>query len=352
MATIQRKTQKSGAISYKAIIRKSGLRTITKTFRTKTLAHSWVTQVENSVNLRRALVSYADRILLGELIELFKEDWSGKSDGHASQLKFWTQELGHMKAIEIASVDIREKLDELKDGTMLRGDGKGKTAAVEGRRRPSTINKYRAALSSVYRFGMDKYGLPSNPVSGVKGETENNVRVRFLSDTERAALLDACMQSDWDKLNLIVVLAITTGARKSELLQLRWGDINFQTRTAQLHDTKNGEGRILTLPAPAINTLLPFREVGNGLVFPSLMKPSQPIVFKKHWERAIQTSGVKNFVFHDLRHTCASMLRMDGNSLENIAEVLGHRQLSVTMRYAHIDSSFKQQMTDKTFGVL
>ena len=88
---------------------------------------------------------------------------------------------------------------------------------------------------------MNRGYIKVNPAKLVSSLPENNERTRFLSEAERTSLFKACRDSHWDKLYLIVLLAITTGARKGELNKLRWNDIDFERRTAYVSNTKNGQ---------------------------------------------------------------------------------------------------------------
>ncbi len=102
----------------------------------------------------------------------------------------------------------------------------------------STINKYKKVASVVFNYGIREYGLPENPTRYIRSLPEKEGRTRFLSEAERTRLFKACRASHWDKLHLIVLLAITTGARKGELTKLRWNDIDFDRRTAYVSTTK------------------------------------------------------------------------------------------------------------------
>ena len=104
-----------------------------------------------------------------------------------------------------------------------------------------SINRYRSVVSVVFSYACREYDLPENPVRKIPSLPENNERIRFLSEAERTRLFKACRASKWDKLYLIVLLAITTGARKGEITKLRWNDIDFDRRTAYVATTKNGQ---------------------------------------------------------------------------------------------------------------
>lgn len=251
---------------------------------------------------------------------------------------------------------IRTTLENYANGKALRGNGvdaRGRAVLVHtGRKRSAgTVNRMRACLSSIFRYAIKTKGYTTdNPVRLVASLTENNKRTRFLSDDERKALVAACKASEWNKLYLLVLLALTTGARQGELLGLHWSDIDFTARTATLHHTKNGESRVLTFPPVAMTELTKFREVGAGLVFPSPTKWRRPFEFRKHWNKALVQAGIENFKFHDLRHSAASMLVMAGATLYETAMVLGHKSVQTTSRYAHLSVDHKQELTDRIMG--
>ena len=350
MGTITKVQTKTRGWNYRAFIRRKGCKPVTRTFSTKRSAENWIREVEGKAELRRAFVKQAHKVTLADVIDAHLANWQGKSDPPTFALNWWKNKIGKFPAIEVTPDHVRDYLNEFARGKCERGHGKGRRVQMNRPRANSTINRAKAALSSAFSYGMENLGLPSNPCRDVKQRKEDNVRVRFLTDRERERLLEACRTSAWDKLHLIVVLAITTGARRGELLSLRWPDINFRDRTAILHDTKNGKKRVLTLPAPAIKALLPFREVGNGYVFPSLRKPGIAYDFKKPWSEALKSAQIDDFTFHDLRHTHASYLAQNGATLLEIAEALGHSQIQVTMRYAHLCIDSKQKLNDRVFG--
>ena len=171
-------------------------------------------------------------------------------------------------------------------------------------------------------------------------------RVHFLSDVERERLLAACRQSEWPRLYLLVLMAMSTGMRKSEMLNLTWADIDFENCLAFLHDTKNGEPRVCPLPSATIGEMKQFRGIGPALVFPSPIKPEKPFEFKKHWKKAMDDAKVQNFVFHSLRHDFCSSIAMHGASMVEIAELAGHKDLQTTKRYTHLSVKHKQKVAE------
>ena len=205
----------------------------------------------------------------------------------------------------------------------------------------------RAALSALFKYAIkEKRYIKVNPVALVPSRTENNKIVRYLSDAERDALLVECEASDWPLLYLLVVLGITTGGRKGELLSMRWEGVNWKERAYLLPTTKNGESRVLSLPQVAIKEMMRHRKK-TGLIFASEAMPTKPMNFEKHWQKALEAAEIENFRFHDLRHTAASYLAMSGATLHEVGEVLGHKSLQTTKRYAHLSNDHKQKLTDR-----
>ena len=354
------KIQRKSGVRYKAIVKKSNTILKTKTFTKKTLAREWAKDLESNGERCEALGTNAARITFKTLADnhLDWRDNAGFKDirNHKRLVKWWIDKIGHIVLIDIDDDIIRSHLRAYAN-TPTR-DGALPAAA--------TINLRKAAVSSVFKYALTEaredfdretdYGLKVNPVAVIKNRKLDNVRTRYLEDDERKALLKACEKSEWKKLHLLVTLATVTGARRSELLNLHWCDISFKDKTAILHDTKNGEKRVLPLPAPAIRELLKFAEVSKRLVFPSDIKKDTPFNFEKHWRKAIKESGIDvgsgkdKFVFHSLRHTAASTLVNAGIDLYVTGEILGHKSLASTQRYAHLNKERKALAADKAFG--
>lgn len=352
MATITK--TKSG--SFKAIIRKNGRTIKTKTFQHKKTARAWATRIEGD---REAMAAYGmpgAGIFYVDLADEYLDQYTGRDKTIHHKHEFWKTTLDSTPLLDIDAAMIRSALNHYGAGEVRRSSGIGKDGQLiikktAKKRSPATVNRMRAFLSSVFRFAIKTRGyLNENPCHLVPFLPENNKRVRYLSDNERKRLLDACKASDWDKLYLLVILAITTGARLGELQGLHWHEIDFTSRTASLPRTKNGDSRILTFPTAAMEELKKHREVSKRLIFASKMKWRKPFEFRKHWNAALKQAEIADFKFHDLRHTCGSYLAMNGCSLQEIAQVLGHRNLQTTMRYVHLSIAHKQSLTDRVMG--
>lgn len=184
--------------------------------------------------------------------------------------------------------------------------------------------------------------LESNPVQRVTRPQEPRGRVRFLSEEERERLLKACQESSNLSLYCAVVLALSTGARRAEIMGLRWPQVDLNRGLVVLHETKNGEIRSLPLAGLALGLMRErskVRRIDTDLVFPSCIHPLQPADLRAPWELALKRAGIEAFRWHDLRHSAASYLAMGGASLAEIAEVLGHKTLAMVKRYAHLSDS-------------
>src|SRR5262249_55585962 len=157
-------------------------------------------------------------------------------------------------------------------------------------------------------------------------------RVRYLSDQERQRLLAACQQSHNPYLHTVVVLALATGARRGELMGLRWPDVDLRRGTLTFQMTKNGERRSVPLTGHALDLMREHarvRRIDTTLVFPN-ETGNKPLHIRDAFENAVKRAGIAQFRFHDLRHSCASYLAMQGAQLLDIATVLGHKSLQTT----------------------
>lgn len=149
----------------------------------------------------------------------------------------------------------------------------------------------------------------------------------------------------------IVTLALSTGMRKGEILGLKWENIDLHDRRVTLVRTKNGEMRVVPLVGKACDHIrdlyLKLEPEGQDLVFSSPNNPTQSISIRTAWETAVRRAQVENFRFHDLHHSTASYLAMNGASLLEIAEILGHKTLQMVKRYSHLSEDHKATVLEK-----
>jgi integrase len=181
--------------------------------------------------------------------------------------------------------------------------------------------------------------------------------VRFLDEGERQRLLTACQASTNKQLYLCVVLALSSGMRQAELMGLKWQDVSLKDGYLVLHETKNGERRRVPLAGHGLELLrehAKVRRLDTQLLFPGIINKDKPLNLRPFFKAAREAAGISNFKWHDLRHCTASYLAMNGASLSEIAEVLGHKTLNMVKRYAHLSdghvSSVIESMNAKIFG--
>ncbi|MBI3441579.1 MAG: site-specific integrase, partial [Proteobacteria bacterium] len=199
--------------------------------------------------------------------------------------------------------------------------------------------------------------LEHHPLNKVSKMKEPRGRIRFLDDDERKRLVKACQESKCPCLYTIVILALSTGARFNEIMSLPWSAVDLNRKSITLHDTKNGERRVLPLAGHALELIKAHKKVqriDSDLVFPSPHNPKQPYKIRAAWDKAVEKAKLEDFRFHDLRHSAASYLAMNGASLAEIAEVLGHKTLSMVKRYAHLSEAHTHgvvaSMNERIFG--
>jgi len=196
------------------------------------------------------------------------------------------------------------------------------------------INRELACLKCMFSRAVEWGHAKDNPVKKVKFEKENNSRVRFLEKDELKKLLDHCHPS----LKAIVLVAVNTGMRKEEIRTLKWRDVDFKRGFVTLLKTKNGETRNVPLNQTTVEILMSIPKHARS---PYIFCNSEGNLynFRTSFMTALKNAEIKDFRFHDLRHTAASYLAMGGVDLNTIRDILGHKSLDMVLRYAHLSRS-------------
>ena len=178
-------------------------------------------------------------------------------------------------------------------------------------RSSSTANRYIAALNRAFNIAICDWGwLKENPLSKVTRPKEMKARDRYLDKDEIVLLLSACRRSKSPYLYPVTLFALATGARKGEIVGLKWEDVDFFRAIATFRGTKNGEIRTVHLSPSILKCLQDEQKkriVFSVYVFPD-QNGTQPACIRTAWERVIKELGMKDVVFHSLRHTAASIL--------------------------------------------
>lgn len=200
----------------------------------------------------------------------------------------------------------------------------------------ATVNKELSALRAIWNKAIHWEMTDRNPMDKVKLYKENNQRLRFLEKEE----IEKLLKYSSHQLRAIILIALHTGMRKGEIQSLKWSDLNYQQSYIKLNLTKNGEIRYVPLNQVAKEVFLSTaKHPESAYIFCDA--DGQSFNFRKAFETAIGKTGIKDFRFHDLRHTFASHMRMAGVDLHTIGELLGHKSIEMTKRYAHLSPDAK-----------
>ncbi len=267
------------------------------------------------------------QITFNELTDRYEENFATQNFFKSFKLyalRTFRQAFGDMQLSEITYLDLETFRNRRKATPTMKGTP----------RADATVNREMATLKHMMGKAVDWGLMEASPFK--KGKKllfrENNCRLRFLTETEIEALLNACVPH----LKPIVEAAIHTGMRRGEILSLKWEQI----RNGLIYLTKTKSGKARQIPInDRLGQLLKELRQRNQL-------KSQYVFCGPDWKRlywvstsfntACKKVGLEDFRFHDLRHTFASQLVMKGASLKAVQELLGHADLKMTMRYAHL----------------
>jgi integrase len=352
MAVIQERVTADGKVKFRALVRMRGYPPQSATFDRKTDAKKWAQDTESAIRDGRYFKNAeAKKHTFGEMIDRYVKYVlplkQKMAQQQKTQLTWWKGQLGHYLLADVSAAMIAECRDRLLNEETYRG----------AKRSPATVVRYLAAVSHCFSVAVNEWEwLEQSPIRKVKKPGEPRGRVRFLDDKEREALLNHCRESSNKSLYPIVVLAISTGMRQGEILRLKWQDIDFERRQLVVHDTKNKERRVVPVVGHAFDVLKAHgkvRKIDGDHVFPRCAESGLAAI-RKSWNAAVKMAGLTDFRFHDLRHTTASYLAMNGATLAEIAEVLGHKTLQMVKRYAHLSDAHTagvvERMNAKIFG--
>ena len=208
---------------------------------------------------------------------------------------------------------------------------------------PATVNRELACLKHMYTKALEWGLVKESPAKAVKLLKEPPGRLRYLMPKEVHRLLGFCAKH----IKPIVVTAVNTGMRKSEILNLRWSEVDLKNRKIMVTNTKNNESRVIPINRTLYQELLMMpRSKGKEYVFSA----GDGLPFgdvKKGFSAAVKKAKIKDFRFHDLRHTFGSHMMMQGVNLKTVQQVLGHKDIKMTMRYSHLSPEYVQDAMER-----
>ena len=341
---------RSGArgVTYQVQVRMAGHRPVTRTFQNRAAAKAWARDLETKLSKGELADSEAERRTLAEACEQYLKTHTDIAGDHARVIRWWRDTHGRRTLAKVTSPWLIQIRDELAQSTYPVGPAGNRS---ERKRKPGTVNRSITYLRTVLSYCVDIGWMVRSPA--VKKLTEAQ-RVRFLSEDELKALTEALKACPERVMLPFVYSALSSGARAGELLSLEWKDVDLANGVAIIHTSKNAEGRKLYIRGRALDYLKAYsrvRHLGSPGVF--LLNSGAPLTHSKYgklFRDALATAKIENFRFHDLRHSCASMLAMNGATLLEIQQVLGHRTPAMVTRYAHLTESHVEAVVDRVMN--
>lgn len=265
------------------------------------------------------------------LVDMYRE--AGKSDVTASFVLRDYRDWLRRPVSTIKQVDIEMRREERRKST---------------KNTFATINRSVGALQAVLNWAALREIIVDNPARNLRKlkEIDSMTQTRYLTDSERERL-DRVLEKHYatNQLRFAVVVSLNTGMRKGSLLGLRWSDVDFPTRHISLRPSivKGKKAQIIPMNAACAEALLMWKKLQKvdrlDRVFPEDNS-------RNSWETALKKANIKNFRWHDMRHDFASQLVMKGVDLNTVRELLGHGDIKMTMRYAHLSKNVKSNAVD------
>ncbi|KAB0665639.1 site-specific integrase [Oryzomonas japonica] len=338
MASMSVSTNRKGEPRYRVRVRIKGVYA-SKTGRNKREVERWARKTEDRADLNTMTPETQATVrTVAEMIDRYcKQVLPYKAlntqFSQQGQLMFWKSEIGGMSLADATTPVI------------------AKRKALLAPRGNATINCYLAALQHCFAMAIKEWQwCEINPVRDVWRLPQPAARVRMLSAAERSRLMFYCRMAPCSLLETIVVVALSTGPRKSEVRNIKIEDYNHVTGRVVLDQTKNGDRRTVRLFGEArkrMAALYEARKPGQVYFFPSPRDPSRPVDFRYSWEMSLESAEIPNFCFHDLRHSAASYLAEQGATLADIKEILGHKTIQTTQKYTHLTESHTAALVQK-----
>lgn len=316
----------------------------------------------NIANRLRNLAERPASLTVRDVIDRYMGVYAGRDKAIGQRLQAWQAMIGEYTLENVDSDLIHAGRHELLTAPALTYKGRDHVGAQifkpklrKAVKSTATINRYLSSLGSVFTWAIEQRLTPRgwvHPCRGIKRMAESEGRVRFLDNDERERLFAACHKSKYPRFYALVLTAMLTGARRGELLALTWQDVDLEAGIASLGRSKNGDRRTLVLLPQVVAALAPFKSSdGHRYVFGAMKTRQQtPASVDTAWLEAVKRAQIKDFRFHDLRHCCASYMAQNSVPLNVIAEVLGHRKLDMSRRYAHLTVQTKSEAMHSALG--
>src|SRR5436305_852967 len=210
--------------------------------------------------------------------------------------------------------------------------------------RPATINRDLSRLRRMFSLAVEWELLEESPMAGIRFLRENNARTRYLSLEECQRLIASCIAPH---IRALVTVALHSGMRLGEILDLHWYDLDFASGFILVRDSKNGESRHVPMDATLFALFRAYpRRPGTDLVFSSRCG-GRIVDVRSGFLNSCKRAELTDLHFHDLRHTFASQFVMAAADLYILKEILGHKSLAMAARYAHVSPTYLIKSIDR-----
>ncbi len=318
MATIQKRGGK-----YQVLVRRKGFPTACRTFHLKSDADQWARYMETKADRGDlpASIKILDSYRLRDILERYRDEVTVKKRG----AKFERCVINAFLRLPIAGLTLAQvgtthfaKYREMRLKTVS----------------PATVNRQLGIIRHAFEVAIKEWGIPmrENPLVCLKRLSVNNSRKRRLYAGEYEAIEQATSSCRNHFILPIIKMALHTGMRRGELLNLRWGDIDTDKRTLFIPLAKNGHSRKIPLSRDALSVLEDVKLTSQSdIVFPISANS-----VRLSWERLIKRAGINDLHFHDLRHEAISRFFEKGLSVPEVALISGHRDFRMLFRYTHL----------------
>lgn len=330
MATINKYTVKSrSGFAWRAQIRRKGYPPETKCFDSRADAKKWATVIESQMDqLKYIPIGDAENTTFKDALERYLIEVTPSKKGsqpEAARIK----QLQSMKISDFSLTSLRSSnIAKLRD------------ALQKEKKAPTTIKNLMTIISQVFETARQEWGMEalSNPVRGVRMPKNRLGRDRRLianendEKDEEKRLLDKCKISSCIYLEPIVIVALETGMRLGEIIEIQHKNINFSDSVVKLPDTKNGTSRDVPLSSRALAAINSApRPIDGGQLFSIDVEQ-----LKYHFRTARNRAEMNDFRFHDLRHEATSRLFEKGLDIMEVSAITGHKTLDMLKRYTHL----------------
>ncbi|MAG22661.1 MAG: integrase [Rhodospirillaceae bacterium] len=317
MATIRKRGTK-----WQVQVRRKGQSSASRSFNSKGDARAWGRQMETLADKGNLdeVHQKTGKLTVKDLLVRYRDEVSAQKRGHDREV--------HVINALLREDFSRQQINEVSPSVF---------AAYRDRRlkevQGTSIRRYLGIIQHAFDVAAQEWGWPirENPIRSIRKPSTGNSRNRRLLPGEEGRVIDECRgcQNSW--IVPCVRLALETAMRRSEILRMVWGDVDWEKRTLHIPETKNGHPRTIPLTEEAMNLLKRLPHSMNGRVI-----PISATCLRMAWDRALRRAGIKDLRFHDLRHEAITRFVERGLSVQEVALISGHRDYRMLARYTHL----------------